>query len=201
MDFQRFGIDPRLAQAAEGLPTNFFFYEKMLAHVVEAQENICVKIALDEGREEVLLLPALQWILSGEARKALVVVPDVAGADRCASAIGNLGSGAGISVCRVMRDGTSDPAIRLDGDPASSSILLGMLEDLLAIPELDLRGYGFLVVDGVDRLSDIPPDAIRKFSASLLPSWERRSGERGVPSLGRERHPYRLHTRGPPPRA
>ena len=156
MDFQRFGIDPRLAQAAEGLPTNFFFYEKMLAHVVEAQENICVKIALDEGREEVLLLPALQWILSGEARKALVVVPDVAGADRCASAIGNLGSGAGISVCRVMRDGTSDPAIRLDGDLSAEQ--LARLEKVAAAcPVRKAIEAGVVFEERIEQLS--PPRA------------------------------------------
>jgi ATP-dependent RNA helicase RhlB len=174
MDFQRFGIDPRLAQAAEGLPTNFFFYEKMLTHVVDGQENVCVKITLDEGREEVLLLPALQWLLVGQNRRVLVVVPDDASATRCAAAIERLGSGAGINVCRVRHDDAADPALRLEGD-ASSSVLIGALEDLLVAPGLQLRDYGFLVVDGVDRLVDLPSDAIRKFCAALLPSWERRS--------------------------
>jgi ATP-dependent RNA helicase RhlB len=174
MDFQRFGIDPRLAKAAEGLPTNFFFYEKMLTRVVEGQENVCVKITLDDGREEVLLLPALQWLLSGEGRRALIVVPDAAGAARCAAAIGRLGSTAGIGVCRVEHDDATDPPLRLEGD-ASSSVLIGTLEDLLIAPALHLRDYGFLVVDSVDRLADLPTDTIRKFCAALLPSWERRS--------------------------
>jgi ATP-dependent RNA helicase RhlB len=174
MDFQRFGIDPRLARAAEGLPTNFFFYEKMLAHVVEDQENVCVKIALDNGREEVLLLPALQWILAEAGRKLLIVVPDAEDGDRCASAIERLGSGAGLEVCRVERDEGAEEPIRFTGDPGSA-VLLGKIEDLLAAPNLTLRDYGFLVVDGLDRLADLPSEAIRKFSGLLLPSWERRS--------------------------
>jgi ATP-dependent RNA helicase RhlB len=181
MDFQRFGIDPRLAQAAEGLPTSFFFYEKMLVHAVEMQENVCVKIALDEGREEVLLLPALQWLLSGDGRKALVVVPDAASAERCASAIGRLGSDAGLSVARVVRaaqgeakDEGAVELVRLEGE-SSASVLIGVLEDLLAAPGLDLHDFGFLVVDGVDRLAELSSDIIRKFCGALLPSWERRS--------------------------
>ena len=188
MDFQRFGIDPRLAKAAEGLPTSFFFYEKMLSHAVELEENVCVKIALDAGREEVLLMPALQWLLSGEDRRLLVVVPDSASAGRCSAAIGRLGSAAGLGVCRVSRDndGVGDqagaggeaaekpPTFRLEGDP-SASVLIGMVDDLLGAPALNLRDYGFLVVDGVDRLAELPPETVRRFCACLLPSWERRS--------------------------
>jgi len=172
MDFQKFGIDARLAEAAEGLPIDFFFYEKMLSHAVENRENICAKLNLDEGREEVLLLPALQWVLSGEFRRVLVVVPDSDGGDRCAAAIGRLGSGAGIGLCRVF--GEADGQVRIEGDPAAE-VLIGALEELLASSELNLRDYGFLVVDGADRLAELSPDAIHKFIVALLPSWERRT--------------------------
>ena len=168
MDFQRFGIDPRLAKAAEGLPTSFFYYEKMLAHAVELQENVCVKIELGEGREEVLLMPALQWLLSEEGRRLLVVVVDAASAQRCAAAIGRLGSGAGIGVGVLSQDGV------VDGESTAPAIV-GTVADLLAAPGLNLRDYGFLVVDGVDRVAELPPEIVRKLCASLLPSWERRS--------------------------
>ncbi len=181
MDFQRFGIDPRLAAAAEGLPTSFFFYEKMLAHAVERQENVCAKIALDAGREEVLLLPALQWALSGEKRRLLVVASDQASAERCTAAIGRLGSDAGLGVCKVLRDravtggeADADSAYRLEGDPAAP-VLIGEVEGLLGSPALNLRDYGYLVVDEVDRLAELPSETVRKFCGSLLPSWERRS--------------------------
>ena len=169
MDFQRFGINARLAKAAESLPTSFFYYEKMLAHAVELQENVCVKIALDAGREEVLLLPALQWLVTGEGRKLLIVVPDSASAERCAAAVDRLGSPAGLGVCVVSREEAA-----AEGDSAAS-VLVGMAEDLLAAPGVNLRDYGFLVVDGVDRLAELPPDLVRRLIASLLPSWERRS--------------------------
>ena len=117
MDFQRFGIDARLAKAAESLPTSFFYYEKMLAHAVELQENVCVKIALDAGREEVLLLPALQWLVTGEGRKLLIVVPDSASAERCAAAVDRLGSPAGLGVCVVSREGEA----AAEGDSAASA--------------------------------------------------------------------------------
>ena len=178
MDFQRFGIDARLAEAAASLKIDFLFYEKLLSRVVESRENVCAKIVLSEGREEVLLLPALHWILSGESRKALVVVPDSQSGDRFAQAVERLGSGAGIETCRVDRaslaeGGPESPVF--EGDPASS-VVIGRLGDLIvACPPLDLKEYGFLVVDGADRLAEQPSDSIKKFMADLLPSWERRT--------------------------
>jgi ATP-dependent RNA helicase RhlB len=178
MDFQRFGIDPRLAQAAEGLKVSFFLYEKMLAHAVEKQENVCAKISIDEGREVVFLLPALQWLLSGEGRKVLVAVPDRESAERCARAVASLGSEAGIGSCIVDRaslaeGGPESPVF--EGDP-SSAVAIGRPADLLAASGvLGLRDYGFLVVDGADRLAELPADVIHKFTAAILPSWERRS--------------------------
>ena len=178
MDFQRFGIDARLAEAAERLGIIPFFYETMLSHAVEKQENICAKLALDKGREEVLLLPALQWMLTGESRKVLVVVNDAASGERCALAIERLGSGAGIETCLVDHASLAEGAPAspvFDGDP-SSSVVIGRLSDLIvACPPLDLKEYGFLVVDGVDRLAEFPSDSVRKFIAALSPSWERRT--------------------------
>jgi superfamily II DNA/RNA helicase len=172
MDFQRFGIDVRLAEAAESLKIDFYNYEKLLTHTVENQENVCAKIVMDEGREEVLLLPVLQWLLSGESRKALVLVQDGSVGDSCAGAIGRLGSGAGISLCRAERD--AGGTVRLDGD-RTSAILLGELDALLALPDVNLRDFGYIVVDGADRVAELPSETIHKFVGMLLPSWERRS--------------------------
>jgi ATP-dependent RNA helicase RhlB len=184
MDFQRFGIDPRLAQAASDLPTGFFYYEKMLTHAVAGEENVCVKISIDNGREEVLLLPALQWILSGEGRKVLVAAADEAGVERFAAATLRLGSGSALGACRLVpaapssEEGSSDEegaaGPRLDGDPLAQ-VLVGSVDTLLAAHGLDLRAYGFLVADGLERLAEFPPEDIRRFCSSLLPSWERRS--------------------------
>jgi ATP-dependent RNA helicase RhlB len=178
MDFQRFGIDPRLAKAAEGLKISFYLYEKMLSHAVELQENVCAKISIDEGREVVFLLPALQWLLSGEARRVLVAVPDRDSAERCAKAVASLGSEAGIGTCIVDRaslaEGSPESPV-FEGDP-SAAVAIGRPGDLLAASGvLNLHDYGFLVVDGADRLGELPSDIIHKFAAALLPSWERRS--------------------------
>lgn len=177
MDFQRFGIDPRLAQAAEGLTTSFFYYEKMLALAVEKEENVCARISLDEGREEVILLPALQWLLSGEGRKLLVGTSDEEGAGRFAAALGRLGSAAGIGFCRVRPPSGGEPAPAgapaIEGSP-EAPVLIGQPELLIA-SALPLRDYGFLVLDGLDKIAELSAEAIRKFAGTLLPAWERRS--------------------------
>jgi ATP-dependent RNA helicase RhlB len=169
MDFQRFGIDPRLAQAAEGLSTSFFFYEKMLALAVEKQENVCAKLSLDEGREEVILLPALQWLLSGENRKLLVATPDEASADRFAKAIAGLGRGANIEFCRI-KPGEDTPG----EDRSAAPVLLGQFDELVA-SGLPLHDYGFLVIEGIDKIAERGGDSIHKFAAAVLPAWERRT--------------------------
>jgi Superfamily II DNA and RNA helicases len=171
MDFQRFGIDPRLAHAAEGLETSFFFYEKMLALAVEKEENVCAKIALDAGREEVILLPALQWLLGSEDRRLLVAAIDEPSADRFAKAIDRLGAVAGLGLCRARSRDTGEVA--LEGE-TRARVLLGQ-PALLVGSGLDLRDYGFLVLDGVDKFAERSVDSIRKFAAALLPAWERRS--------------------------
>jgi ATP-dependent RNA helicase RhlB len=172
MDFHRFGIDARLAEAAEDIKIDFFYYEKLLTHAVENGENVCAKIVLSEGLEEVLLLPVIQWILSGESRRALVLVQDSRSGDCCAEAIGRLGARASIGSCRALRD--PEGAVRLDGEPASA-ILIGKLEELLAVPGMNLRDYGYLVVDGADRIAEQSSQSIQKFVGALLPSWERRT--------------------------
>lgn len=179
MDFQEFGIDARLAAAIQDCGTSAFFFETMLSHSLKNEENVCARITLDAGREEVVLLPALQWILSapgGEARKALVVAPDVQGSRRMADAAGRIGGGAGIGACVIDAGETPSP-VSVAGDP-DASVLAGTPEALLAAAAeglVKLRDYGFLIVDGADRLAERPSDQMRKLAGMLLPSWERRS--------------------------
>jgi ATP-dependent RNA helicase RhlB len=172
MDFHRFGIDARLAEAAEGLKVDSIFFEKLLAHSLERAENVCAKISLNEGREEVILLPVLQWLLAGESRKALVLTQDSLSGDRFAEAVVRLGAKAGIGLRRATRD--AEGAVRLDGDP-TAAILMGGVDELLALTDINLHDYGFLVVDGADRVAEQPSDSIHKLVGLLLPSWERRS--------------------------
>jgi superfamily II DNA/RNA helicase len=172
MDFERFGIDPRLARAAESLKASFFVHEKLLSHAIEKAENVCVKLSLAEGREEVILLPALQWLLSGESRKALVVVPDDGCGERFAQEAARLGAEAGIGACRVATG--ADGSTLLEGDPGAP-VLIGRPDALQSVPGLSLRDFGFLVVDGAERIAELDAESIRKFVGLLLPSWERRS--------------------------
>jgi len=173
MDFQEFGIDPRLASAIRECGISPFLFEKMLSRSLKDGENLCAKISLEAGREEVLLLPVLQWILSAsgqEGRRALVLTPELSGARRIAEAARRIGGAAGIETC--VADAES-----LDGN-AQAALVAGTIESLIAAGEKDLlrlRDFGFLVVDGAEVLAERPPEPMRKLAGVLLPSWERRS--------------------------
>jgi ATP-dependent RNA helicase RhlB len=120
----------------------------------------------------VILLPALQWLLSGESRRVLVVVPDEIGADRFTRALRRLGAEADIGSCRVSQ--SSEGIFEIEGDP-TAPVLIGSPDQLQAVPDLHLRDFGFLVVDGADRIAELDAESLRKFIGLLLPSWERRS--------------------------
>ena len=178
MDFQRYSIDERLAQAAEGLGVRAVFYEKMIEYAVEKSENVCAKINLSEGTEAVCVLPALQWLASGPAAapKILVLAPDAETARKAWSAAASLGAGIGASACLVLEGEAADlPAI--EGEPGAS-LVAGTPAALLAAAgagSLSLRDYGFLVALGAERLADASPEPMRRLAGSLLPSWERRA--------------------------
>jgi ATP-dependent RNA helicase RhlB len=195
MDFHRYGIDERLAKAAEALSVASAFHEKMLERAVLKNENVCAKISLSEGVEAVCLLPALQWIAAapaGETRRVLVAVPDAESARAAAKAAADLGAGIGAGVCLARETETTQPetgvpvtsaegsvpeAAPVPEGESASAVLIGTPAALLAAASgaaLKLRDYGFLVVLGADRLAELPSDFIRKFAGSLLPSWERR---------------------------
>src|SRR5512145_3070995 len=136
MDFQSYGIDERLSRAIEGMSVASNFFEKMLERAVQKNENVCAKISLSNGVEEVCLLPALQWLASapeGELRRVLVAAPDAGVARAAATAAASLGAGIGASSCLVLEvEGASpeDPPA-FEGDPASS-LLVGTPAALFA---------------------------------------------------------------------
>ncbi len=173
MDFQEFGIDSRLASAIRDCGISQYFFEKLLSRSLKDGENVCARIALEAGREEVLLLPALQWILASsgqERRRVLVLSPDREGAERIAAACRRIGGAAGI-------DASIADSESVEGD-AGAALVVGTIESLVSAGERDLvrlRDFGFLVVDGADILAERPPEPMRKLAGNLLPSWERRS--------------------------
>lgn len=187
MDFQHYGIDERLIRAAENRNIKTVLYERMLEHTVLHHESVCAKISLSDGIEEVCLLPALQWFAAASEgaegppsrRKILVAVPDAASATKAAKAASGLGSGLGARVCLILDGEPSESASApiLEGDP-SAEVVVGTPATLLAAAQgghFKLRDYGIFVALGLDRMAELPSEFTRKFSGSLLPSWERRS--------------------------
>jgi ATP-dependent RNA helicase RhlB len=181
MDIQRFGIDERLTRAVEGLGVKTVFYEKMLEHAVQKNENVCAKINLSQGIEEVCVLPAIQWLASGAAepalsRKVLVLAPDAEVARRAVKAASSLCAAIGAAACLVLEgEEGSGPAI--EGD-AAAGVAVGLPSSLLAAGQagsLKLRDYGFVVALGAERLAELPPETMRRLAGLLLPSWERRA--------------------------
>ncbi len=181
MDFQRFGIDERLAGLAAGFVSGAVFHEKMLVHAIQKKENVCAKVSLGEGREEVILLPALQWLASGEntaqaGQRVLIAVPDEVSAEKIAATARRLALAIDVDVCLIADDSETGVPV-YEGEP-SAQIVVGLPSALLAASSsgtIDLRQYGFLVVDAADRLAEMSSDFLRRFSSSLLPSWERRT--------------------------
>lgn len=181
MDFQRFGIDPRLWNASEGLKARSYFHEKMLSHVLEKRENVCSRLILSEGREEVYLLPVFQALVSapaGESAKALVVASDAEGARAAMIAANNLGKEVGLGACLFLEgDGAASGDPVQEGD-AAAALVIGVPEALVAASErgvIRLRDYRWLVADGLERLAELSGELLRKLQGLLLPSWERRS--------------------------
>lgn len=187
MDFQQFGIEERLLSGAEGLRDRALFHEKMLIEAVSKGANVLAKIVLPSGREAVSLLPALDWIAKapeGERRRVLCVLPDRAGAERAASVARALGGGIGLKTCVVTppeegEGAATGPAAApvLEGDPGAG-LVAGMPESLLHAAEaglFSLKDFGYLVVDGAERVADLPSELLHRFSSSLLPPWERKT--------------------------
>ncbi len=173
MDLRQFGIDERLLSGAPVLAEQSAFHEKMLSHALLKGENVCAKITISADRESIWLLPALQWLASageGDKRRVLAVVPDAAATRRCIDAAAVLGKGLSLRATDVeeLPSGMQD----------DSDILVGSLSVLLqaqAEGRISLHDFGFLLVDGGERIAELPSEELRKLQSSLLPSWERKT--------------------------
>jgi ATP-dependent RNA helicase RhlB len=185
MDFQQFGIDERLLSGVPSLRAQALFHEKMLTHALKQGENVYARLSVSSGREAVYLLPALQWLAAGQgsgAGRILCLVPDLAAARKSAAAALSIGSGIGLEACIVSLEGEEGgqpaPAIAapiLEGNP-HAAFVTGSLEALFASRDLiGLGEFGFLLVDGAERIAELPSERIRHFSAALRPSCERRA--------------------------
>jgi ATP-dependent RNA helicase RhlB len=183
MNLHDFGIDGRLASAILDSGISPYIFEKMLSRSIKDGENVCAKVSLETGREAVVLLPALQWIVSAhgeERRRVLVVSPDRGSCDTFAEAALRLGRGVGVDTCLIE---PADPmpegprSVTVQGAPGAA-VVVGVPEALLAASAqgiLNLRDFKYLVVDGTDQLADRSSDLMRRLGTLLLPSWERKS--------------------------
>ncbi|MBL8968307.1 MAG: DEAD/DEAH box helicase, partial [Spirochaetaceae bacterium] len=162
-------------------------HQTMLVAAASTGANVLAKIVLPSGRAAVSLLPALDWVAKapeGERRRVLCVLPDRAGAERTASVARALGGGIGLKTCVVTppeegEGAATGPAAApvLEGDPGAG-LVAGMPESLLHAAEAGLFGlkdFGYLVVDGAERVADLPSELLHRFSSSLLPPWERKT--------------------------
>ena len=189
MDFQQFGIDERLLSGVPSLRAQALFHEKMLTHALKQGENVYARLSVSSGREAIYLLPALQWLAAGPgagagAGRILCLVPDAEAARKSAAAALSIGSGIGLEACIVTledngaQSGQAAPAAvapLLEGNPRASFVT-GSLEALLAARDLvGLGEFGFLLVDGAERIAELPSERIRHFSSALRPSCDRRA--------------------------
>ena len=187
MDFQQFGIDERLLSGVPSLRTQALFHEKMLTHALKQGENVYARLSVSSGREAIYLLPALQWLAAGPgagsgAGRILCLVPDTEVARKSAASALSIGSGIGLEACIVSLEveGAGQPvpaaaAPVLEGNP-HAAFVTGSLEALLAAKDLiGLGEFGFLLVDGAERIAELPSERIRHFSSALRPSCDRRA--------------------------
>jgi ATP-dependent RNA helicase RhlB len=177
MDFRQYGIDERLLSGAPSLRDQALYHEKMLSHAFAKGENVFARLAITDGREAVFLLPALQWLasrVSGPSARILCLVPDHDQALRVATVASELGRGIGLESCLVSFDEESHSAV-IEGNPMAF-LVIGSLEGLIAAADnVRLKEFGFLLVDGGERIAELPSERIRHLSAALNPAWERKT--------------------------
>ncbi|MCX7023200.1 MAG: helicase-related protein [Spirochaetes bacterium] len=174
MDLHELGLHENLVRGAgeAGLSAYAPFIEMTIGRLIGARENVSAQVKLGEGRPAAFLVPAMQWLLDeGAGRRALVIVPadkDIASVERAAAP---LAAACGITMRTVGRE--PDTA---DG---SASLVIGSLDSLLLRHESDtfsLGDFGFVAIDGVDRMTEpaLMPSAqvLRGF---LPPPAERRT--------------------------
>lgn len=177
MDFQEFGIDERILEAEPSLRSRALFHEKMLDHAVRNKENVLAKVSVASGRDEIVLLPAIQWLSEVPGRKALGLVADLETASRLSDAARRLGSGLGLETCVVSPGESGEEAATLEGSP-SAPFVIGMPESLLAAEAaglIHLSAFEYLLVDQAEVVAELPDELLRRLSSALKPAVERRS--------------------------
>ena len=176
MDFRTLGIDERLLAGVPALRDQSPFHEKMLSHAFIKGENVCARLAISAGREYVYLLPALQWLVAGAEAAAgrarvLCLLPDAEDVASVVGAAKALGTALELEPCVATLSENGEAA--LDGDPGSRFVAGSLQAIIAAAPVLHLKEFGYLLVDGAERIAELPSEIVHRLSAALLPSRER----------------------------
>ncbi len=194
MDFSHYGLAAGLLPAIRNLRSTAIVHDTMLSHAVLLGENVCARLEVGEGREEIYLLPALDWILRAgpdENRRALVIATDAESASRAAAVARALGSLPGISL-RILEEGEASPGAPEAEDSRyadgiarpetigliAESLVFGTLPAALAAVgsgRLSPGEFGFLVVDGLDAIAEKDGDRMESLRTGFLPPWELRA--------------------------
>ncbi|MFA6366136.1 MAG: hypothetical protein WCX13_02985, partial [Candidatus Hydrogenedentales bacterium] len=179
MDLSRFSIDAALFSGADASNAyRSIFFERLLAGLFEANENLFVRTDIQKEREEIFSFPALYWLtLAGHAAlkgKALYLCIDEASAAAA--------HGTALRMAEGLT-GATKPVL-LDGDNAGSEevrnaqLLYSAVQtfhDLIPTGAFVPRDYGFVIADQADQMAELPGELLRKLQGSLLPSWERKT--------------------------
>ncbi len=175
MDFSLYGLAAGLMPAVGRLRSAPALHDSMLSHAVLNRENVCARLDIGVGREEIFILPALDWILSATPERkgrVLLLTPDADSAVKAGVVAKTLGTPLGVSVRTLSGDEVPG------GSEFPESLVAGTLSAVLAAFEgggLSPRDFGFLVVDGLDAIAEQAGNRMEALRALLPPSWEMRA--------------------------
>ncbi len=174
MDLNGIGLNEALARGAAdaGFSGCAPFIDMTFRRLVRARRDVNAAVKLGDCRPAAYLVPAFEWLLGeGSGSRALVVVPsdkDIGPVGRVAS---SLATSCGVSVRTVGREPDD-----MDG---GASLVIGALDTMLVRHEsetFDLAAFGFVAVDGLDRITEpeyLPSAKVLR--GSLRPASERRT--------------------------
>lgn len=196
MDLSRFSIDQRLQENADTANSySSVFYEKLLSGLFEQDENLLVKTDIEKDRARVFMFPVIYWLTQPNKAasnfRALYVVDDeekLEAASSAARALAtefegdvsifplkplNVSSGSGSTAGQSMEQDLSTAE--------GANLVLASVQTLIslaqagALPTIAPRHFGFVVVDGAEKIAELPDEKLRAVQGHLLPSWERKT--------------------------
>lgn len=186
-------IDERLLAGKPSLRSRGLLLSALLEPFKLRGENLLVQLEEESRREELLLLPTLDWLALGSAggaegagaappRRALVLAADRPACEALATTARELGAALGIGVLVVTpaeeHEGIGAAAAPVLEGGVGAALVIGEPDSLLAAAEAGLvrpADFGFLGAVGLERLAETSALPCGRLAARLLPAAERRS--------------------------